>query len=427
MTAADFRTDFATLSTFGATERGGVHREAASAADGAARAWFAGWLAERGFRVEYDRVGNQFGLLEPVPDAPYVLVGSHLDSQPFGGRFDGAYGVLAAAHAADRLARRWAGDGTTPRYNLAVVNWFNEEGSRFTPSMFGSAVFTGVLDLEAALATRDVHGTRVADALAAIDGAGTGGPVLADVAAYAEIHIEQGRVLEDTGTTIGLVDATWSAHKFFLRVEGEQSHTGSTIMADRRDALLGAAHLVVAAREISDALSTPAAPLHSSVSQMVVEPNSPVVVAREVRLHLDLRSPDEAVLEKAHAMLRERIPAIEASARVSVATAAAHHWGVRPFPTAGVDLARAAADRLGLTHREIMTLAGHDSVNLNDHVPTVMLFVPSVAGISHHEDELTHAADALAGVDLLTEVVGELATAAGWPPAVRPHAVGGRA
>ncbi|MBC3194927.1 M20 family metallo-hydrolase [Pseudonocardia sp. C8] len=404
MTAGGFLDDFATLSTFGATERGGVHREAASAADEAQRNWFARRLGDLGFTVRYDRVGNQFGLRETVPDAPYVLVGSHLDSQPYGGRYDGAYGVLAAAHAVHRAAGT---DGL--RYNLAVVNWFNEEGSRFTPSMFGSAVFTGALDLHAALDTRDPAGVRVGDRLEAMGHIGTDAPELAGVAAYAEIHIEQGRVLEETGTAIGLVVDTWAARKYDLRVLGDQSHTGPTPMADRQDALLGAAHLVVTARELSDELSTPETPLHTSVSRMAVEPNSPVTVAREVTLNLDLRSPDEDLLARADAVLHERIPAIERAARVGVEVAGSHRWGVRPFPAAGVELARRAADDLGLSHRPVSTVAGHDSVNLNGHVPTVMLFVPSVAGISHNEGELTHDDDALAGVELLTAVVRRLA------------------
>ncbi|MBN6039014.1 M20 family metallo-hydrolase [Amycolatopsis sp. 195334CR] len=407
-----FLDDFAELSTFGATERGGVHREAATDADAAQRAWFGELLTARGFRVGFDRIGNQFGLLEAVPGAPYVLIGSHLDSQPFGGRYDGAYGVLAAAHAAQRVAGRWRESGSTPRYNIGVVNWFNEEGSRFTPSMMGSAVYTGLLDAETALDTRDLGGVRVGDRLAELGQLGDGGPSIDEVAAYAEIHIEQGRVLEDTGHTIGLVHATWSAHKYFLTVEGDQSHTGSTVMADRRDALLGAAHLTVLAREIADTLSTSDAPLHTSVSQLTVEPNSPVTVAREARLHLDLRSPDEGVLERANAMLHERIPAIERAARVAISVAGAHHWGVRPFPAAGVKLARDCAYALDLSHREIMTIAGHDSVNMNGRVPTVMLFVPSVEGISHNEGELTKDEDARAGVDLLTEVVDRLTAGA---------------
>ena len=399
-----FLGDFATLSAFGATERGGVHREAASEADEAQRRWFEQLLTGRGFTVRYDRIGNQFGLRGTVPGAPYVLVGSHLDSQPRGGRYDGAYGVLAAAHAVHRVA----GTGGTV-HNLAVVNWFNEEGSRFTPSMFGSAVFTGALDLDTARATTDPAGVRVGDRLAAMGQTGTDAPVLADVAAYAEIHIEQGRVLEETGTTIGLVADTWAARKYDLRVLGDQSHTGSTPMADRQDALLGAAHLVVAARALADELSTPDAPLHTSVSRMAVEPNSPVTVAREVVLNLDLRSPDEDLLARADATLHERIPAIERTARVGIEVAGAQRWGVRPFPAAGVERARRAADGLGLSHRRISTVAGHDSVHLNAHVPTVMLFVPSVAGISHNEAELTRDDDALAGVELLTAVVRRLA------------------
>ncbi len=407
-TITSFLDDFTALSTFGATERGGVHREAASDADAAQRAWFADWLSARGFRVCFDGAGNQFGLLDLVPGAPYVLVGSHLDSQPFGGRFDGAYGVLAAGHAAHRIALR----DTDARFNIGVVNWFNEEGSRFTPSLMGSSVFTGALEADTALDIHDLAGVRVGDRLAELGHLGVpgdGAPTIDDVASYAEIHIEQGRVLEDTGTTIGLVEATWSAHKYFLTVLGEQSHTGSTVMAERRDALLGAAHLTVLARELADSLSTPDAPLHTSVSQMTVEPNSPVTVARQVRLHLDLRSPDEAVLARANSVLHERIPAIEQTARVEVSVAGAHHWGVRPYPAAGVELARSRAEALGLTYRPIMTLAGHDSVNMNGRVPTVMLFVPSVEGISHNERELTHDADAEAGVDLLTEVLGRMA------------------
>lgn len=403
-TGGGFLDDFATLSAFGATERGGVHREAASDADEAQRAWFERWLTGHGLTVRYDEVGNQFGLLELVPGAPWVLAGSHLDSQPRGGRFDGAYGVLAAAYAV--LDRAGAGGAV---HNLAVVNWFNEEGSRFTPSMFGSAVFTGLLDPAAALDTRDPAGVRVGDRLAEMGHTGTGAPVLADVAAYAEIHIEQGRELDGTGTTVGLVADTWAARKYDLRVVGDQSHTGSTPMPDRRDALLGAAQLVVLARTLSDELGTEGAPLHTSVSRMAVEPNSPVTVAREVTLNLDLRSPDEALLARADALLHERVPGIEESARVGVEIAGSHGWGVRPFPADGVELARRAADELGLSHRPMSTVAGHDSVNLNGHVPTVMLFVPSVEGISHNERELTCDDDLLAGVALLTGVVRRLA------------------
>lgn len=403
-----FLDDFAAMSEFGATPAGGVERQAATHADAAQRAWLSRWLTDRGFRMEYDGIGNQFGLLEQKPGAPYVLTGSHLDSQPRGGRYDGAYGVLASAHAAARLAQRWASSGAQPTYNVAVVNWFNEEGSRFKPSMMGSSVFTGKLALQDALCTEDSAGVSVRDALDHIGARGAyPGP---EVASYAEIHIEQGRVLEQHGITIGLVESTWAAEKFELVVLGDQSHTGSTTMADRKDALLGAALLTVFARELADryAEGHPGTPLHTSVSQMSIEPNSPVVVAREVRLHLDLRCPDQALVLAARTELLSRIPEFEERANVRIMQVANHSWGNKQYQSAGVKLGMQSCEDLGLTYREMMTVAGHDSVNMKDLAPTVMLFVPSVEGISHNEGEFTADADVCAGVDLLTVVLDRM-------------------
>ncbi len=409
-TDADFLRDFETMSAFGATPSGGVDRQAASTADIEQRRWFAGLLEAKGLRVEYDRIGNQFGLLELVPGAPYVIVGSHMDSQPTAGRFDGAYGVLSAAHAAFRIAATWREDATAPRFNIAVVNWFNEEGSRFAPSMMGSSVFTGKLALETALAIRDHAGISVADALASTGFLGTGtGPT---PAFCAEIHIEQGRLLEDAGTTIGLVTASWAASKYEIVVNGAQAHSGATIMADRQDALLGAALLVVAARELADRFP---GVLHTAVGQLDVYPNSPVVVASRVNLLLDLRSADEEVLREANALFLDRIASIESSAQVSIDRTLSHAWGVNPYQSEGVELARRCATGLGLVNGNIMTVAGHDSINMKDLVPTVMLFVPSVQGVSHNEGEHTVDSDLLAGLAVLTDVTrrlaqGELAT-----------------
>lgn len=412
--ADGFLADFARLSAFGATPNGGVDRQAGSDADIAQRRWFSDLLEAQGLRVEYDRIGNQFGLLELVPGAPFVVVGSHLDSQPTAGRYDGAYGVLAAAHAAFRLAEEWAADGTTgPRYNIAVVNWFNEEGSRFTPSMMGSSVYTGVLALEEALGTTDRAGTTVAEALepAGFLGAGDG----PEAAFCAEIHIEQGRVLENSGSTIGLVTASWAASKYVVTVEGEQAHSGATVMADRRDALYGASLLVVFARELADRFP---GVLHTAVGQLDVYPNSPVVVASEVRLLLDLRCADEAVLAEANALLQEQFEEIEEIAKVGIRRSLSHEWGIDPYQPEGVELARGSAERLGYSREEILTVAGHDSINMKRRVPTVMLFVPSVEGISHNEGEYTRDEDLVAGLDVLTDVVrrlaqGELAPALG--------------
>ncbi|MGP5163174.1 M20 family metallo-hydrolase [Arthrobacter rhombi] len=399
--ARAFLTDFRSMSTFGATAGGGVDRQAGTAADGQTRNWFRGLVEGHGFEVRYDAVGNQFALLELVPGAPYVALGSHLDSQPLGGRFDGAYGVLTAAHAAIRLQQVAEG----AKFNIAVINWFNEEGCRFKPSMMGSSVFTGKLPADQVLQTTDPQGTTVREALESI---GTIGDFSLDVAAYLEIHIEQGRSLEDQGLTIGLVESTWGANKYEFVVHGEQAHTGATIIADRHDALLGASLLVAAARDIADEYSTEDHAVITSCGEFTVFPNSPVVVASRVNLLVDLRSIDPDVLATADAELHRRIAAIEQRASVSIERGAEHIWAAKAYDAAGMELAAASAETLGLSHGTVRTLAGHDSTNMKDIVPTIMLFVPSVEGISHNEKELTSDEDMLAGVDLFTELLGRV-------------------
>ncbi|MFE4543538.1 M20 family metallo-hydrolase [Arthrobacter sp. NPDC056727] len=406
-TNEQFLDDFRAMSTFGATAGGGVDRQAGTAADHETRRWFGGWLARHGFEEKVDRAGNQFGTVELVPGAPYVLVGSHLDSQPLAGRYDGAYGVLAAAHAAARVARDAKDGKVQPRYNLAVVNWFNEEGSRFTPSMMGSSVFTGKLELEAALATTDVAGVTVASALESGHRQATADtPVLTDVANYAEIHIEQGRILQEQDVQIGIVDRTWAASKYRVTVNGAQSHTGATRMEDRQDALYGAALIIAAARDLAAEFEP--GMLHTSVSEMQVLPNSPVTIARQVLMNLDLRSPDEDVLARARDIMAKWIGDAQDRSRTEIQLNLTHQWGLVAYQPEGVALGTASAQHLGFSHMDIMTVAGHDSTNMKDAVPTVMLFVPSEEGISHNEAEFTRDEDAVRGAELLTEVVRRL-------------------
>lgn len=394
-----FLSDFASMSAFGAIGNGGVDRQAGSEADARQRAWLAELVGAEGFRTEYDRIGNQFCLRELVEGAPYVLIGSHMDSQPTAGRFDGAYGVLAGAHAAFRVCRDLP---ESPRYNIGVVNWFNEEGSRFSPSMMGSGVYTGLLDVQSARQTRDRFGVAVGDVLAQAGQISSGlGP---EAAAYLEIHVEQGRVLEDSGTTIGLVEATWAANKYRIVVEGEQSHSGSTLMGDRRDALFAAALLVVFAREIAD--EHPGL-LHTAIGQLDVYPNSPVVVASRVELLLDVRSPSRDLIESVAGRLDDEIARISLRAGVAMEVTMSHSWSVNPYPVEGYELAADTAAELQLSATPMMTIAGHDSTNLKEIVPTVMLFVPSVDGVSHNEAELTRDDDMLAGVRLITAVLAK--------------------
>ncbi|TQR84000.1 M20 family metallo-hydrolase [Mycobacterium hodleri] len=406
----EFLDSWAELEAIGATPDGGVERQAASAEDGQMRVWFSQWLRDRGFTVEVDRIGNLFGLLEFRPGAPYVLVGSHLDSQPRGGRFDGAYGVLAGAVAADRIRRQAAESSETPAYNIAVVDWFNEEGSRFKPSLMGSAVFTGASDLEDTLSITDDDGVTVRDALTAINSIGEHDVFgtaedARQLAAYAEIHIEQGRELEKHNVAIGLVDRTWAANKYELNVIGYQGHTGATAIDDRQDALLGASLIVVALRDIADEFGEE---LHTSCGQLTVLPNSPVVVPREVHMHLDLRSDNDDLLAAADAELRKRIVEAEIRAKVKVEHRKAHVWPGHHYQPQGVELARTVADDLGVSSMLVQTRAGHDSTNMKEIVPSVMLFVPSVEGISHAEAEYTADEDLCTGVDLLTESLARM-------------------
>ncbi|WP_037182182.1 M20 family metallo-hydrolase [Rhodococcoides fascians] len=396
-----FLDDFATMSSFGATAAGGVDREAATADDGRTRRFLADWFDRHGLTTTVDAIGNMYGSAEFVAGAPYVLVGSHLDSQPTAGKYDGAYGVLAAAHAVHHLKEHVERGSLTPQFNLAAVNWFNEEGSRFSPSLMGSGVFIGKFDADDILKLTDRTGVSVRDALSDIGFHGNDSAP--EAVSYAEIHIEQGPILEQEGTTIGVVTANWAARKYSITVHGEQSHTGATHMALRHDALVGASRVVLAARELTRKFDDGL--LLASVGQFDVEPNSPIVVPSKVTMAVDLRSSDPGVLEQAHEMLLAAI-ADEVEVNVSIDTSSS-----RPSTTyqlEGVELAEEAAKDLGLSYRRMLTMAGHDSVNLKDIVPTVMLFVPSVDGISHSEKELTRDEDLLAGVKMLTETVARM-------------------
>lgn len=398
LTDTTFLTDFADLSAIGATAAGGVHREAATPADGRAREWLRAWFIEHGLDCRVDAVGNMYGCAEITAGAPYVLIGSHLDSQPTSGRFDGAYGVLAGAYAA--AAAHPAG----ARYNVAAVNWFNEEGSRFSPSLMGSAVYTGKMTADAALGTVGKDGVTVRDALDTIGFRGD--DAVPRAACSAEIHIEQGRSLIDQGFDIGVVTSNWAAYKYVITVYGEQSHTGATHMRYRRDALVGASQVVLAVRAVADEFGPDT--VLGSVGSFTVEPNSAVVVPARVRLAADLRALDADTVQAAHRSLLDRVAAINDGAEVRVEIDSAALRPSTRYHDAGIAMAGSVADGLGLRWRTMPTMAGHDSVNLNQLVPTVMLFVPSVDGVSHNENEYSTDAQVLAGVRMLTATARQL-------------------
>ena len=403
---ATFLADFHHTSTYGATQNGGIDRQAGTAPHGAVRDWFEQQALTRGFRVLTDEVGNIFAIKEWLPGAPFILVGSHLDSQPLGGRFDGTYGVVAALHAASAFDQAVRDEVLVPQANIAVVDWFNEEGGRFPPSIMGSSVFVGLLDLEEALGTMDSHGTTVAESLSET---GRRGPAVdLPLAGYAEIHIEQGRRLERSGTAIGVVDRSWHTQKLLVRVVGEQSHTGATLMADRRDALVAASHVVVMVEELVDDFDPET--IVTSVGKFNVEPNSPIVVPRQVDLVVDIRADEKDDVLRARSLLFERLERLAGNRSVKID---AEDFNVRPiqrFPQDAVALGRKAAHDEGEESLVLATLAGHDSVALNQVTPSVMLFVPSVDGVSHCEREFTTDEDLVTGLKVLTNLVSRMLT-----------------
>lgn len=404
LTDAAFLADFAELSAIGATAAGGVDREAATTADGHAREWLRAWFVEHGLQCRVDAFGNMYGCVEVAAGAPYVLLGSHLDSQPTSGRFDGAYGVLAGAYAAAAVASR----PDAARFNVAAVNWFNEEGSRFSPSLMGSAVYVGKTTADAVLGTVGKDGVSVRDALSRIGFQGD--DVAPTASSYAEIHIEQGRTLEDEGLDIGVVTSNWAAYKYAVTVHGEQSHTGATHMRYRHDALVGASQVVLAVRAVADEFGPDT--VLGSVGRFTVEPNSPVVVPARVRLAADLRALDGDTVDAAHRSFLTKIADITEAGEVTVEIESAALRPSTRYQDSAIALAGAVAEHLGLRWRTMPTMAGHDSVSLKELVPTVMLFIPSVDGVSHNEREFSTDAQMLAGLHTLTETARRMVTGA---------------
>lgn len=397
-----FTHDMESVSAFGRTADGGVCREAATAEDGAARDWLRDRFRQEGLDLLVDPVGSMFGICRLGPaDSPLVLTGSHLDSQPTGGRYDGAYGVVAGLHAL--LAVRQAVQGHAVSCNIGVANWTNEEGSRFAPSTMGSGVVAGVVPLEVALAARDGNGVMLAAALEQIGYAGTGAAP-SNVKAYVEAHIEQGPVLEREGCKIGVVDGNWGTAKFIVELTGRAAHTGPTPMAERRDALLAAAKLVVAVRQESDLTE---GRLLSSVGRLEVYPNSSNVIAETVRVFVEFRDVDQQRLDRACGNLLSATAFLGQNG-ISARTQQTTDRKVADFDPSLRTLIEHVAHDKGLACMRLRTIAGHDAVSMAQRLPSAMVFVPSVGGVSHNAAEFTATEDLVAGANVLAGVLARL-------------------
>ena len=394
------------LAQFGALPAGGVCRLALSGEEIAARARLVEWGRAIGLAPATDAAGNLFLRLEGrEPQLPPVVIGSHIDSQPTGGKFDGAYGVMAAFEAAEAIARM----PERPRRAIEVVAWMNEEGSRFAPGMMGSAVFTGKRTLAEILPVADAKGCSVETALAALlaqDVDIPHRPFGFPIAAYLEPHIEQGRTLQDKGLTAGIVTGIQGKRTFRVTVTGEESHAGTTPRRNRRDALTSAVAIVQA---LQTAMWDDADTVRFTIGLFNVTPNAPSVVPGKVHFSIDLRHDAPEVV----ASLGDQIDAVCQAARGKCSVEVRQYLYDVPltFPQGMRDRLGAISTRLGIPSMEIQSPAGHDARYLHYVCPTGMIFIPCKDGISHNEAESITREDATAGARILAEATWELANA----------------
>ena len=389
------------FSEIGATAKGGCNRQTLTDLDGQARALLQKHAEAAGATLSLDRVGNMV-LTRPGrdPSRKPVAIGSHLDTQPTGGKFDGVLGVLAGLE----ILRALHEAGVETEAPVTLVNWTNEEGARFSPPMMGSGAAMGIFPEAEVLAKTDSAGAVFGQELSRIGWAGSADPAaLQDLGAYFELHIEQGPVLEKLGLDIGVVTHALAQHWFEVTVTGEEAHGGSA-MAGRRDAMMAAAEFMMAIER--EALGAGA---RATVGRLTVHPDSRNVVPGRIWFSIDTRHDHEDDLATLAAALRAEAAAI--SARRGVTIAVEDFWisPATPFDAILADRLWDAAQRRRIPAQRMPTAIGHDAVYCARRVPTVMLFVPCHGGISHNEAESITPAWAEAGLLVLADAV--LATA----------------
>ena len=392
------------MAEIGATAKGGVNRAALSDEDRRARKLMVEWAGDLGFEVTTDDIANLY-IRRPgrQADATPVVTGSHLDSQPRGGKFDGSYGVIGGFEALEAIARA----GVETARPIDLVAWTNEEGGRFQPGAMGSAVFAGVLRLEDQLGLVDLQGVTLEDALAETLASTPGlphRPFGHPFAAYVEAHIEQGPRLENEGLTIGAVTGIQGLHWFTVEVSGEEAHAGTTPLKSRKDALKAAVAMVHALEELmADESDT----VRFTVGRFECHPGSPATVPSRTLFTIDFRHPDPAVI----ARIRPNIePVCQTNARGCAVS-------VRPtidnaplqFDPALIDMVEGYAETLGHPVMRMPSGAGHDAGHINHLCPTGMIFVPCERGVSHNEAENATPADLAAGARTLAACLVDLA------------------
>jgi N-carbamoyl-L-amino-acid hydrolase len=369
------------VAKIGATEKGGCCRLALTDLDKEARDLYVKWCKEAGCSIRIDKMGNVFARRDGSDNSlPPVMTGSHIDTQPTGGRFDGVYGVLAGLE----VIRTLNDLNVTTKHPIEASIWTNEEGSRFAPAMVASGVFAGEFTLEYGLSRKDEDGKTMGEELERIGYAGEDEVGGRPVHAFFEVHIEQGPILEEEGTTIGVVTDAQGQRWYEMTLTGVESHAGPTPMNRRKDALLGAARII----QLVNQVGLDNAPLACATVGMVhVSPNSRNVIPGQVFLTIDFRHPDDAVLKGMDAAMREGVAKIVKEIGLGCELEQIFYYAPIGFDAGCVDAVRTSAKECGYSVRDIVAGAGHDACYLSKVAPASMVFVPCIDGISHNEVE----------------------------------------
>jgi N-carbamoyl-L-amino-acid hydrolase len=391
------------MAKIGPGVKGGNRRLTLTDVDREGRDLFKRWCEEAGCTVVVDTMGNMFARRPGTDDSlPPVMMGSHLDTQPTGGKFDGVLGVLAGLE----VVRSLNDLGIRTRHPIEVVNWTNEEGSRFTPAMIASGVFAGAYTQEQAYAIKDAEGVEFGAELQRIGFAGDEPVGERPLKAMFEYHIEQGPILEAENIDIGIVTHGQGQRWYDVTLTGFESHAGTTPMPRRRDALLGAARLVQAVNEIALSHAPHAV---GTVGVLKPYPGSRNVIPGAVMFSVDFRHPEHAVLSDMKARLQAAIDRVCAEIGLTAEVTETFYYPPVEFDKSCVAAVRRAAERLGYSHRDIVSGAGHDACYIARVAPTSMIFCPCVDGISHNEEENIHPQWASNGADVLFHAVVETA------------------
>lgn len=395
------------MAEIGPGVRGGSNRQTVTDADREGRDLFRRWCEAAGMTVAVDTMGNMFARRDGTdPSLPPVMVGSHLDTQPTGGRYDGVLGALAALE----IARSLNDLNVTTRHPIEVVNWTNEEGSRFAPAMLASGVFAGVYDEDWAYQRRDASGASFGDELTRIGYRGDEPVGRRPLAAFFELHIEQGPILEDEGTAIGVVTHGQGLRWLQVTMTGTDSHTGSTPMPKRRNAGRGLAQATELVHEVAMARQPAAV---GAIGHVEVYPNSRNIIPGKVVFTVDIRSPDLTVLTEMESEIRDGLARIADDLGLTQEVEEVGAFDPVTFDAACVSAVRTAAEALGYSHRDIVSGAGHDACWISRVAPTAMVMCPCVDGLSHNEDETITKEWAEAGANVLMRAVVETAGVTG--------------